>query len=116
MAALGTKVVVLMMVLPSLLLLVQTSSVYAVDIEFFNENGCSRTVADGCYSIGANICCVFNGAGPGVAVTNLLEGETATIYTGGGCTTEVTSIVGPNSECFLNQAFSGAIWNINPLS
>jgi hypothetical protein len=105
MAALGTKVVVLMMVLPSLLLLLQTSSVYAVDILYFNENGCDGTVADGCYSIGDNICCTFDGAG-GVVVTNLLAGETARIFTGGGC-----SLVGPASECYFDGAYSGAIWN-----
>lgn len=110
MAALGTKVVVLMMVLPSLLLLLQTSSVYAVDIQYFNEDGCSGTVLDGCYSIGDNICCTFDGAG-GVVVTNLLAAETARIFTGGGCTTEVFSLVGPASECYFDGAYSGAIWN-----
>jgi hypothetical protein len=118
MAALGTKVVVLMMVLPSLLLLLQTSSVYAVDILLYNDNGCSGTVADGCYSIGPDICCAFDGAGgvgAQLGILNLLFGQTATIFTGGGCTTAVTSNVGPSSDCYFNDALTGAIWNFTPL-
>lgn len=110
MAAFGTKVVVLMMVLPSLVLLLQTSPVEAVDILAWNANGCSGTENGGCYAVEAGVCCTFNGAG-GVSFNNLLTAETATLYTGGGCTTEVARLEGPSSGvCYYEYAFSGAKW------
>jgi len=114
MAAFGTKVVVLMMVLPSLLLLqLQTSSVEAVDILAYNDNGCSGNVGGGCYSIAAGVCCSMNGAAA-VEINSLLSGESAFLYTGGDCTTQVASLSGPNAgECYYNDAFSGALWTYN---
>lgn len=113
MAAFGTKVVVLMVALTSLLLL-QTSSVEAVDILFYSDNGpCTGSVTDGCYDVSENTCCTFTSGGA-VQIVNLLNGESANIYTGGGCTTEVTSLNGPNAgECYYNDAFSGAFWYYN---
>lgn len=115
MAAFGpTKVVVLMVALTSLLLLLQTCSVEAVDILFYSDNGpCSGAVTDGCYDVSENTCCTFTSGGA-VQIVNLLNGESANIYTGGGCTTQVTSLNGPNAgECYYNDAFSGAFWYYN---
>jgi len=110
MAAFGTKVVVLMMVLPSLVLLLQTSSVEAVDLLAWNNNGCTGPENGGCYAAEAGLCCVYNSAG-GVKIQNLLTSETGILYTGGGCTTEVARFDGPSNDvCYFEYAFSGAKW------
>jgi len=113
MAAFRTKVVLLMVALTSLLLL-QTSSVEAVDILFYSDNGpCTGTETDGCYDVSENTCCTFTSGGA-VKIVNLLNGESAITYTGGGCTTEVTSFNGPVlGECSYNYAYSGAFWYYN---
>jgi hypothetical protein len=110
MAAFGTKVVVLMMVLPSLLLLQQISSVEAVDILLYNENNCDGAVAIGCYSVEAGTCCLMDNAGA-VEIVNLLDGQSASVYSGGSCTTEISSVNGPYASwCYSGTSFSGANW------
>lgn len=116
MAAFVSKMTVVGLLSLMVLLQLQTPAVEAVDILYYKQSSCNGPVWVGCYNVAANECCTVTSAGA-VQIRNLLNGETATTYTGGGCKTVESKLKGPTKpgtgECYYNAAFSGASWSYN---
>ncbi|KAF2428960.1 hypothetical protein EJ08DRAFT_308534 [Tothia fuscella] len=80
------------------------SLIHANNIIFYEINTCNSGDYGGCYNVGENVCCYTNREGEAAAIS-ISKGplDFATMWSGGGCTTQQCSAGGSGTFC--------CIWN-----